>query len=327
MSDSFNAPLWNMAVYAELLEEVDPYLQLERFRTRDAGFKGNRDFWLIPSPEPRLPETLIEKLSRPIEDGSALRSAVRTLAAQITAVHDPAETLFVAILRAGVPVTDWLTRLLPGSNGVATSLFVGHGIDCVALQRIRADYPDRNIVFVDGWTGKGGVATALSQLAAGPLAVLCDPWRLADYRGTTDDLLSPTACFTGPLTMGFSRTFTRSPVETFAAYRFPPVMLCRQLVEAWNVACPTRHFESPPQSAWPRIQHSTTLRVHSNEVCRALINAQPEVVMFADSMATVRQEYALLLELADAQRIPQQFGVMELRGLDTRVACRLRLAI
>ena len=81
----------------------------------------------------------------------------------------------MAILRAGVPIADWLSQLLPGSVSVSISLFAGLGIDQMALQTLQSAYRERKIVFVDGWTGRSGVARELAKLQLAPLAVLIDP--------------------------------------------------------------------------------------------------------------------------------------------------------
>ena len=132
------------------------------------------------------------------------------------------------------------------------------------------------------------------------------------------------ACFTGPMTMGFSRTFTRHPEQSFAAYRFPGTLLCQGIVNAWIASCPSTADGRHDQSLHAPLRHQTNLRVHSNEVCRALINAHPETILFADSPSNARERYSLLIELADWQKIPQQFDAVELQSLDARVACRLR---
>ena len=327
MTHCFEAPLWRMPVYARLVEEVDPHTQLDRFRQRNLGYTGNLSFWKTPSPEPRLPLALVERLSEPLDREAPIRTAASQMAGKLRAQFDPEQMLLVAILRAGVPVADWLRRMLPGSVAVATSLFVGLGIDQAALRAICADYPTRQVIFVDGWTGKGGVAKQLRQLDAGPLAVLSDPWGQAEYAGTRDDVFSPSACFTGPTTLGFSRTFFQSAEEVFSAYRFPGELLEPRFINAWQAATPEPAEPSMTQfSHTEPIEHDTPLRLHSNEVCRALINSNPETLLFAGSPHEARRKFAFLLALADSQNIPQQFDVASLRPISAEVACTLRLS-
>lgn len=325
MLSPFRARLWNQPIYAALLQEVNPANDSHLFRPRDIAYGGDQKFWATPSPEPELPANLTKKLSEPLASSHPICLAASTLASRIAECLQPEEIIFVAILRAGVPVADWLTRLLPGSVAVATSLFVGWGIDQVALNQIRDDHPERQCVFVDGWTGKGAVAGELRKLGAGPLAVLCDPWQCAEYCGTRDDLLSPSAFFTGPTTLGFSRTFVRSAEQPFAAYQFPVPMLVPSLVEAWQHSCPRGPFSSAAILPSSPIHHVTPLRVHSNEVGRALINSNPSELLFADSPSTAREQFSLLVELAEHQRVPIRFNVADMQQINARVACSLKV--
>ncbi|MCC9608604.1 hypothetical protein LOC68_09435 [Blastopirellula sp. JC732] len=329
MSNCFPAALWNQSIYASLAEEVHPYASLDRFRKRTVGYTGDQSFWATPSPEPKLNRALCDRLATPLPSEDPICVAAANLALEIAKQFEPSELLFVAILRAGVPVVEWLTSLLPGSVGVATSLFVGHGIDRASYANIQADYPTRKIVFVDGWTGKGGVAGELARHGLGPLAVLSDPWRLATFRGTQEDILSPSACFTGPTTLGFSRTFTREPDQSFAAYQFPDNLLEPTITQAWMESCPsgnlTANGSRSPERRHVMPPQETPLRVHSNEVCRALINSNPSEIMFACTPQEARERFELLLELADSQNIPQLFSVKDLASLNVQVACTLRL--
>jgi hypothetical protein len=328
MFKPFVAKLWNQPVYAALIDDVDPYSQLSLFRERGTAFGGNNRFWATPSPEPQLPTSLIQKLAQPLAVNDPIRNVAANLASAIAAQYAPEKIIFVAILRAGVPVADWLTRLLPGSLAVATSLFVGLGIDTVSLQAIQHDFPERTIVFVDGWTGKGAVANELRKIDAGPLAVLCDPWRSAEFRGTTEDYISPSAFFTGPVTLGFSRTFTRCSTEPFAAYRFPEQLLVQAVAEQWQQSCPAvpqRGVVAIEQPIQPRF-HATPLRLHSNEVCRALINSNPDEIMFCDSARHANDRYGLLIEFAELQKIKVRFDVSALMQFDAQVACSLKVS-
>ncbi|RYE60191.1 MAG: hypothetical protein EOO82_03500, partial [Oxalobacteraceae bacterium] len=45
----------------------------------------------------------------------------------------------------------------------ALSMFYGLGWDEAALTQIIADFPDRELIFVDGWTSGGGVATQIED--------------------------------------------------------------------------------------------------------------------------------------------------------------------
>ena len=157
--------LWNQTVYAQFMEEIDPFRDSKYFRDLSQTYDGNNTFWSIPSPEPNLDDEFWELVSSRLENEKVQQAATRLAAAIIATAPDPSKLLFVAILRAGVPIADWLCRLIPGSVGVILSLFPGMGIDRVALQKVRSQYSDRQIIFVDGWTGKGRVAGACGSIS------------------------------------------------------------------------------------------------------------------------------------------------------------------
>lgn len=316
------ANLWNQPVYAQFLKEIEPFKDYHYFRSLNMAYDGNNTFWSIPSPEPSLNDEFWQLVNLELGD-ERIQQAASRLAASITKWEaDPNKIVFVAILRAGVPVADWLCRLLPGSVAVSLSLFSGIGIDKVALKQVQLQYPQRKIIFVDGWTGRGGVARELSRLSLQPFAVLIDPWGWADFSGTQDDLLCPTACFTGVATLGFSRTFYVNENNLFAAYLFPQKYCRYQLVKTWQAYCPAAL--SVPIVHQQRFFRSTDMRIHSNEVCRALINANPETVCFADDLNYVKENYGLLLALAEIRQVKTIYNVKDLADYRTRVACTLR---
>ncbi len=314
--------LWGQPVYAEFLPEIDPFHNPDLFRPLTNAYNGINTFWSNPSPEPDLPDWFwVQLAAQGVND--PLRAAATALAAQIAAWQPNFERLMlVAILRAGVPIADWLTQLLPGSQAVSLSMFVGLGIDDVALNTLQLNYPEHRLLFVDGWTGRGGVARELTKLNIAPLATLLDTWGWADFSGSQADLFCPTACFTGPTTLGFSRTFCIEPNRMFSAYLFPESYCRPDVVQQWQTACWAVPFAfSPPKK---RFFQATPLRVHSNEVCRALINGNPKTIYFAESPAQVETDYALLLTLAELRHVSVMFEVTWLRDYQTKVACLLQ---
>lgn len=314
--------LWNQLVYVQFLKEIDPFRDKQYFRSLNMAYDGNNTFWSLPSPEPNLNNEFWQLVNSELADERIQQAASRLAASIARWEADPSKLVFVAILRAGVPVADWLCRLLPGSIAVSLSLFSGIGIDKVALNQVRSQYPQRKIIFVDGWTGRGGVARELSRQGLQPLAVLVDPWGWADFSGTQDDLLCPTACFTGVATLGFSRSFYVNEKNLFSAYLFPQKYCRYQLVKTWQEHCPP--VISTPLLHQERFFKSTNMRIHSNEVCRALINANPETIYFLDNLNYVKGAYSLLLALSEIRQIKVNYMVKDLAKYKTHVACSLR---
>jgi hypothetical protein len=66
------------------------------------------------------------------------------------------------------------------------------------------------------------------------------------------------------------------------------------------------------------------MRIHSNEVCRALINANPETIYFTDDINTVKDNYKLLVALAEIRQVKINYNIKNLFEYKTHVACSLR---
>jgi len=341
---------WRQMFYLNLEQEVHPFDEPSRFRPLNRAYDGNSTFWSTPSPEPHLSDAFWQEVQSDLTRSSQICIAAQKLAASILQWQpDPEKIIFVSILRAGVPVTEWLCTMLPGSVGAALSLFVGIGIDQVALAAVERDFPDRHIIFVDGWTGRGGVAREIAKLNRGPLAVLIDPWGWADFSGAREDLFCPSASFTGLATLGFSRTFFVDSDRLFSAYRFSEKFARPEVVKQWQLSspeyrpyCVTQPYSTQSRlystqfktysaqfktdsarSQIRRFHAETPLRVHSNEVCRALINAAPDTLFFSDDKLYAQEHFPLLLQLADQRGVEAEFDVGHLKELKTRVACSL----
>ncbi len=316
---------WRQHIYVNLLEEVHPFNEMDRFRKLEQAYTGENTFWSIPSPEPDLDDAFWQDVSAQL-DNEKIRAAAQSMAAAIIQWEEnPERLIFVAVLRAGVPIANWLCQMLPGSVTAAISLFVGIGIDRQALSQLQADFPERKIVFVDGWTGRGGVARELARLNAGPLAVLNDPWGWADFSGIQEDIFCPSACFTGLTTLGFSRTFVVDEQHFFAAYRFPKAYARKELVDAWCAAGPAEPSTPCPCTGKIRkFYEETELRIHSNEVCRALINASPDTLFFTDDAQYAQDHFPLLLLLAEQRGVPVEYNQTFLEKYRTHAACSLR---
>ena len=101
----------------------------------------------------------------------------------------------------------------------AVSIVRGRGIDANALRWLAAHHDPADVVFVDGWTGKGAItreladAVAESGYGAGfdpEIAVLADPGGCVSTYGTRDDFLIPSACLNSTVSGLVSRTVLRA---------------------------------------------------------------------------------------------------------------------
>lgn len=130
--------------------------------------------------------------------------------------------VLVSLARAGVPVGVLMRRYLNKAYHVdiphyAVSIVRGKGIDYNALRYIAAHHPPEDVVFVDGWTGKGAITEELktavekfhtdTSIRFNPeLAVLADPGNCVTVYGTREDYLIPSACLNSTVSGLVSRT-------------------------------------------------------------------------------------------------------------------------
>jgi hypothetical protein len=130
--------------------------------------------------------------------------------------------VLVSLARAGTPVGILMRRWALFARNIdlphySVSIVRGRGIDTAALDHIAARHEPRDVLFVDGWTGKGAIATELTEALAryaaaggpslpGDLAVIADPGHCAALFGTRQDLLVPSACLNSTVCGLVSRT-------------------------------------------------------------------------------------------------------------------------
>jgi hypothetical protein len=104
--------------------------------------------------------------------------------------------VIASLARAGTPIGVLLRRALRRLGVTAAhyslSIIRDRGIDREALRQIAARHDPADIVFVDGWTGKGAIAGELRASLSSPfLAVVADPAGRADLAATGEDYLIP----------------------------------------------------------------------------------------------------------------------------------------
>ncbi|WP_309052264.1 cysteine protease StiP family protein, partial [Streptomyces sp.] len=129
--------------------------------------------------------------------------------------------VLVSLARAGTPVGVLMRRWAEARHGLdlphyAVSIVRGRGIDSNALRWLAAHHDPADVVFVDGWTGKGAITRELAAALAGfpgfvpEIAVLADPGSCVRTYGTREDFLIPSACLNSTVSGLISRTVLRS---------------------------------------------------------------------------------------------------------------------
>ncbi|WP_063753323.1 phosphoribosyltransferase [Streptomyces sp. NRRL S-87] len=146
--------------------------------------------------------------------------AVGTVTETVLAERSPRPVL-VSLARAGTPVGVLMRRWAGHRHGLdlphyAVSIVRGRGIDANALRWLAAHHDPADVVFVDGWTGKGAITRELTAaLAEFPefdpnIVVLADPGGCVATYGTREDFLIPSACLNSTVSGLISRTVLRA---------------------------------------------------------------------------------------------------------------------
>lgn len=152
--------------------------------------------------------------------------AVGTVTETVLAERGPRPVL-VSLARAGTPVGVLMRRWAQHRHGLdlphyAISIVRGRGIDATALRWLAAHHDPADVVFVDGWTGKGAITRELAsaitefETAGGPagfdpeISVLADPGGCVRTYGTREDFLIPSACLNSTVSGLISRTVLRA---------------------------------------------------------------------------------------------------------------------
>ncbi|MGW4550691.1 phosphoribosyltransferase [Streptomyces violaceorubidus] len=164
---------------------------------------------------------------------AALKTSAARLARAVGAVTEivlaerSPRPVLVSLARAGTPVGVLMRRWARFRHGLdlphyAVSIVRGRGIDANALRWLAAHHDPADVVFVDGWTGKGAITRELAAALRAfetsdgitgfdpEIAVLADPGSCVRTYGTRDDFLIPSACLNSTVSGLISRTVLRS---------------------------------------------------------------------------------------------------------------------
>ncbi|MFE6284413.1 phosphoribosyltransferase [Streptomyces sp. NPDC057877] len=174
------------------------------------------------------PSEQYQQLFHTALDASAARlaHAVGVVTETVLAERSPRPVL-VSLARAGTPVGVLMRRWAQHRHGLelphyAVSIVRGRGIDANALRWLAERHDPADVVFVDGWTGKGAITRELAEALREfeeregvrgfdpEIAVLADPGSCVRTYGTREDFLIPSACLNSTVSGLISRTVLRA---------------------------------------------------------------------------------------------------------------------
>ena len=190
---------------------------------REEAVQAGQSHYSESLPVEYLPTSEYQKLfveSLHLNKGK-IAEAVGVVAEKIFEIRE-GQPVLVSLARGGTPVGALIKRYLKEAYGVdaphyAVSIMRGRGIDFNALKYLASNYNPEQIIFVDGWTGKGAISNELKKSVSeffgltgmsfsSELAVLADPGSCTKIYGTREDYLIPSACLNSTVSGLVSRT-------------------------------------------------------------------------------------------------------------------------
>lgn len=133
------------------------------------------------------------------------------------------DVVLVSLARAGIPIGILAKRFIKKKYGYhvphySISIIRGKGIDDNAMQYILKKHKPEQIMFVDGWIGKGAILNELKkdlsvyEGVSDDIAVVADPANVTELCGTHKDILIPSSCLNCTISGLISRTFLRDDI-------------------------------------------------------------------------------------------------------------------
>ena len=159
----------------------------------------------------------------------ALESYSKTVAEAVGKLSDKIienkgrEVVLVSLARAGIPIGILVKRYIRYKYSIdvphySISIIRGRGIDDNAMKFLLGKYRPEQLLFVDGWIGKGAILNELTKDIeaykgiSSDIAVIADPANVTELCGTHEDILIPSSCLNSTVSGLVSRTFLRSDI-------------------------------------------------------------------------------------------------------------------
>ena len=274
-----------------------------------------------------------------------IAEAVGLVAERIREVRS--SPVLVSLARGGTPVGALIKRYLKTAYNMdtphyAVSIMRGRGLDFNALRYITSHHSASDIIFVDGWTGKGAITNELKKSlndfyiltgieVSDDLAVLADPGSCTKIYGTREDYLIPSACLNSTVSGLVSRTVLNYDLidehdyhgakfyEHFAAHDMSNMFLdeitaefSSDLVAYCSAMNASRTAEAPDWSGWKtvtglkeefEVSNMNLIKPGVGETTRVLLRRTPWVVLINPNKKQHLQHILLLAQERGVQII------------------------
>lgn len=181
--------------------ELDPTDVEEKERLIQSKQKHYSEMISLESAPSDVHRALYERALK--QNGARMAVDVQSLALALSEECTGPSIVLVSFVRAGLPLGVLLRRALldmgRDAQHYGISIIRDRGIDKVALEAIIQMHGAENIVFVDGWTGKGAISGEIQRSLDGDtrfpkdprLVVLADPCGRAWLSASAEDWVIP----------------------------------------------------------------------------------------------------------------------------------------
>jgi hypothetical protein len=181
--------------------ELDPTDVEEKERLIQSKQKHYSEMISLESAPGDVHKALYERALE--QNGTRMAMDVQSLALALREECTGPSIVLVSFVRAGLPLGVLLRRALldmgRDAHHYGISIVRDRGIDKVALEAIIQAHGAENIVFVDGWTGKGAISGEIQRSLDGDtrfpqdprLVVLADPCGRAWLSASAEDWVIP----------------------------------------------------------------------------------------------------------------------------------------
>lgn len=133
------------------------------------------------------------------------------------------DVVLVSLARAGTPIGILIKHYIEKKYQIkvphySISIIRGRGIDDNAMKYLLDKYRAEQLLFVDGWIGKGAILGELKkdmeayEGVSADIAVVADPANVTELCGTHEDILIPSSCLNSTISGLVSRTFLREDI-------------------------------------------------------------------------------------------------------------------
>lgn len=131
--------------------------------------------------------------------------------------------VIVSLARAGTPIGILVKRFIKMKYNIdiphySISIIRGRGIDNNAMKYLLDKYKPEQLLFLDGWIGKGAIYNELKkdiseyEGVSSEIAVVADPANITELCGTHEDIIIPSSCLNCTVSGLISRTFLRNDI-------------------------------------------------------------------------------------------------------------------